>query len=140
MSIVRYNEFFSYLIVEDNSREIIQSACRSIGSTKDNEFDVRFNPDLFQPHVTLNQSVKKNAIELILWCDFVFLVGRNRCRYEIIERSCRIFSIKTNSTDDTRFSRSFSCTSRWTKPFRSHAFKVRINLMEHSLIFHLPEE
>lgn len=72
MSIVRYNEFFSYLIVEDNSREIIQSACRSIGSTKDNEFDVRFNPDLFQPHVTLNQSVKKNAIELILLCGFVF--------------------------------------------------------------------
>ena len=45
------------VIVEDNSREIIQSACRSIGSVKDNELDVRFNPDLFQPHVTLNQTV-----------------------------------------------------------------------------------
>jgi len=44
-------------LVEDNSREIIQSACRSIGSVKDNEFDVRFNPDVFQPHVTLNQTV-----------------------------------------------------------------------------------
>ncbi|CAF4744583.1 unnamed protein product, partial [Rotaria sp. Silwood2] len=43
--------------VEDNSREIIQSACRSIGSVKDNEFDVRFNPDLFQPNVTLSQTV-----------------------------------------------------------------------------------
>ncbi len=43
--------------MEDNSREIIQSACRSIGSVKDNEFDVRFNPDLFQPHVILNQTV-----------------------------------------------------------------------------------
>ena len=45
------------LLVEDNSREIIQSACRAIGSVKDNEFDVRFNPDLFQPHVTLTQTV-----------------------------------------------------------------------------------
>ena len=27
------------------------------------------------------------------------------------------FSIETNSTNDTRFSRSFSRTSRWTKPF-----------------------
>lgn len=47
------------ILVEDNSREIIQSACRSIGSVKDNEFDVRFNPDVFQPHVTLNQTVRK---------------------------------------------------------------------------------
>lgn len=45
------------LLVEDNSREIIQSACRAIGSVKDNEFDVRFNPDLFQPYVNLNQTV-----------------------------------------------------------------------------------
>ena len=45
-----------YLLVEDNSREIIQSACRSIGSVKDNEFDVRFNPDLFQPLVTLQSN------------------------------------------------------------------------------------
>ena len=46
------------ILVEDNSREIIQSACRSVGSVKDNEFDVRFNPDLFQPHVSLNQTVR----------------------------------------------------------------------------------
>ncbi len=53
-----------YLLVEDNSREIIQSACRSIGSVKDNEFDVRFNPDLFQPHVTLNQTVLEKFFEI----------------------------------------------------------------------------
>ena len=51
-------------LVEDNSREIIQSACRSIGSVKDNEFDVRFNPDLFQPHVTLNQTVLGKFFEI----------------------------------------------------------------------------
>ncbi|CAF3343891.1 unnamed protein product [Rotaria sp. Silwood1] len=52
--------------VEDNSREIIQSACRSIGSVKDNEFDVRFNPDLFQPHVTLNQSPAETTADIKL--------------------------------------------------------------------------
>jgi len=52
--------------VEDNSREIIQSACRSIGSVKDNEFDVRFNPDLFQPHVTLNQSSTETTADIKL--------------------------------------------------------------------------
>ncbi|CAF4142404.1 unnamed protein product [Rotaria magnacalcarata] len=52
--------------VEDNSREIIQSACRAIGSVKDNEFDVRFNPDLFQPHVTLNQTSAEIAADIKL--------------------------------------------------------------------------
>ncbi|CAF3605331.1 unnamed protein product [Rotaria sp. Silwood1] len=52
--------------VEDNSREIIQSACRSIGSVKDNEFDVRFNPDLFQPHVTLNQTSDETVADIKL--------------------------------------------------------------------------
>jgi hypothetical protein len=59
---VSFVELFTFL-VEDNSREIIQSACRSIGSVKDNEFDVRFNPDIFQPHVTLNQSVGITRID-----------------------------------------------------------------------------
>jgi len=65
--------YFIHLLVEDNSREIIQSACRSIGSVKDNEFDVRFNPDLFQPHVILNQTVlaKNDFIVLFL---FILLI------------------------------------------------------------------
>ncbi|CAF0752547.1 unnamed protein product [Adineta ricciae] len=54
------------ITVEDNSREIIQSACRSVGSTKDNEFDVRFNPDLFQPHVTLQQTPAETAADIKL--------------------------------------------------------------------------
>jgi len=53
-------------ITEDNSREIVQSACRSIGSVKDNEFDVRFNPDVFQPHVLLNQTPAETAADVKL--------------------------------------------------------------------------
>jgi hypothetical protein len=66
--------YFIHLLVEDNSREIIQSACRSIGSVKDNEFDVRFNPDLFQPHVILNQTVlaKKDFIVFVYIIDLFF--------------------------------------------------------------------
>ncbi|CAF1021003.1 unnamed protein product, partial [Didymodactylos carnosus] len=51
---------------EDNSREIILSACRSIGSVKENEFDVRFNPDLFQPHVILNQTPAETTADIKL--------------------------------------------------------------------------
>jgi hypothetical protein len=58
--------------VEDNSREIIQSACRSIGSVKDNEFDVRFNPDLFQPHVTLHQTVLTEKFHLSFFLNIRF--------------------------------------------------------------------
>ena len=56
----------SEITVEDNSREIIQSACRAIGSIKDNEFDVRFNPDLFQPHVTLDQTPEETIADIKL--------------------------------------------------------------------------
>ncbi|XP_035691611.1 clustered mitochondria protein homolog isoform X3 [Branchiostoma floridae] len=38
--------------VDDASREVINAACRAIGSLSDSEFDVRFNPDVFSPGVT----------------------------------------------------------------------------------------
>jgi hypothetical protein len=68
------NKLYIYVLVEDNSREIIQSACRSIGSVKDNEFDVRFNPDLFQPHVILNQTVFKKY-KILLYYFIFYLAG-----------------------------------------------------------------
>lgn len=35
--------------VDPKSREIIQNACRAVGSTSDTSFDIRFNPDIFSP-------------------------------------------------------------------------------------------
>jgi hypothetical protein len=70
---ISYIYIYIYILVEDNSREIIQSACRSIGSVKDNEFDVRFNPDLFQPHVILNQTVFKKINHFIIL--FIFYLA-----------------------------------------------------------------
>ena len=81
----------SVILVEDNSREIIQSACRSVGSVKDNEFDVRFNPDLFQPHVSLNQTVRSERTRRV--GSFVTVSAlsvpafRNSSRYQATQRS-----------------------------------------------------
>jgi hypothetical protein len=76
----RCSSMFVRRLVEDNSREIIQSACRSIGSVKDNEFDVRFNPDLFQPHVTLEQSVE-TAVDNVS-CRSLSIVVSSRVKHK----------------------------------------------------------
>lgn len=36
---------------EENSREIVKKASHAVGSLSDTEFNVTFNPDVFQPHV-----------------------------------------------------------------------------------------
>ena len=41
------------LTSDDNNKEIIKSAAAAVGSLSEVEFDVRFNPDVFQPHVKL---------------------------------------------------------------------------------------
>ena len=35
----------------DNTKEIVRKAAQAVGSLKDNEFDIRFNPDVFSPGV-----------------------------------------------------------------------------------------
>lgn len=35
----------------DSTKEIVRKAAQSVGSLKDNEFDIRFNPDVFSPGV-----------------------------------------------------------------------------------------
>jgi len=38
-------------VVEENSRTIMKKAARAVDSLSDTEFNITFNPDLFQPHV-----------------------------------------------------------------------------------------
>ncbi|CAG2106044.1 unnamed protein product [Medioppia subpectinata] len=49
----------------DSTKEIVRKAAQSVGSLKDNEFDIRFNPDVFSPGVThldpSGESVKKQT-------------------------------------------------------------------------------
>ncbi|XP_013383660.1 clustered mitochondria protein homolog isoform X4 [Lingula anatina] len=38
--------------IEESTREIVKAAARSVGSLSDTEFDISFNPDVYQPFVT----------------------------------------------------------------------------------------
>ncbi|XP_054167940.1 clustered mitochondria protein homolog [Oppia nitens] len=40
----------------DSTKEIIKKAAQAVGSLKDNEFDIRFNPDVFSPGVNNSDS------------------------------------------------------------------------------------
>lgn len=37
--------------MEESTKQIVKKAAQAIGSLKDTEFDVRFNPDVFSPGV-----------------------------------------------------------------------------------------
>lgn len=39
------------MIVEESTKEIVRRAAAAVGSLRDAEFDVRFNPDVFSPGV-----------------------------------------------------------------------------------------
>ena len=41
------------LASDSSTKEIVKSAAEAVGSLSDSEFEVRFNPDMFQPHVKL---------------------------------------------------------------------------------------
>jgi protein TIF31 len=38
-------------LVEESTREIVRKAALAVGSLKETEFDVRFNPDVYSPGV-----------------------------------------------------------------------------------------
>jgi protein TIF31 len=39
------------LAVEESTKEIVRKAAAAVGSLKETEFDVRFNPDVYSPSV-----------------------------------------------------------------------------------------
>lgn len=43
--------FVDSLMTKENSKEVVRTACRLVGSLSEEEFEVRFNTDVFQPHV-----------------------------------------------------------------------------------------
>nr|XP_020666387.1 clustered mitochondria protein homolog [Pogona vitticeps] len=45
--------------VDPKSKEVIQNACRAVGSISDTAFDIRFNPDIFSPGVRFPESSKE---------------------------------------------------------------------------------
>ncbi|KAM4700191.1 clustered mitochondria protein homolog isoform 2-T2 [Discoglossus pictus] len=70
--------------VDAKSREVIQNACKAVGSISDASFDIRFNPDIFSPGVrfaetmqteVLNQKqLLKDAAAFVLSCQIPSLI------------------------------------------------------------------
>lgn len=59
---------------DETSNQIIEKACEHINSYKPNEFDIRFNPNLFQPNTTLvdtDEQLVKDKNQLREACDFL---------------------------------------------------------------------
>lgn len=40
-----------FFIVEESTKNIVKTASMAVGSLKDTEFDIRFNPDVFSPGI-----------------------------------------------------------------------------------------
>lgn len=60
--------------IQENSTKIIEDACKHVGSWKSTEFDIRFNPNLYQPVVKLADSedlVMSDKKVLNEACDFL---------------------------------------------------------------------
>merc|ERR1712168_1547172 len=54
--------------VEDSTKQIVKKAALAVGSLKETEFDIRFNPDVFSPgvvHPKDNTNFKKKQCQLV---------------------------------------------------------------------------
>ncbi|XP_038614939.1 clustered mitochondria protein homolog isoform X2 [Tachyglossus aculeatus] len=70
--------------VDPKSREVIQNACKAVGSVSSTSFDIRFNPDIFSPGVRFPDSSReevqdqkqllKDAAAFLLSCQIPGLV------------------------------------------------------------------
>lgn len=40
-----------FFLVEESTKEIVKRAATAVGSLKETEFDIRFNPDVYSPGV-----------------------------------------------------------------------------------------
>ncbi|XP_053562254.1 clustered mitochondria protein homolog isoform X2 [Bombina bombina] len=70
--------------VDAKSREVIQNACKAVGSISDTSFDIRFNPDIFSPGVRFPEGMQneihnqkqllKDAAAFVLTCQIPCLI------------------------------------------------------------------
>merc|ERR1719309_1006371 len=54
--------------VEDSTKQIVQKAAQAVGSLKETEFDIRFNPDVYSPgvvHTQPNGDAYKKQCQLV---------------------------------------------------------------------------
>lgn len=46
-----FNVRFSLCSVEESTKDIVKTAALAVGSLKETEFDIRFNPDVYSPGI-----------------------------------------------------------------------------------------
>ena len=71
--------------LEESSKEIVRQAAEAVGSLTSSEFNVSFNPDIFQPHVRhapsydndlkADKQVVKDAAKFLLTNQIPFFVS-----------------------------------------------------------------
>jgi len=79
--------------VEESTREVVKKAALAVGSLKETEFDVRFNPDVYSPGVKHSnidgdglkkeRQLVKDAADFLLTTqipNFVSTESATRCR------------------------------------------------------------
>ncbi|RNA07911.1 clustered mitochondria -like protein [Brachionus plicatilis] len=92
--------------VQENSARIIEDACRHVGSWKSSEFDIRFNPNLYQPVVKLADSeelIRSDKKMLGEACDYLVNVQIPLLIKEFLEHG--IFVTDGVTLSDTLHSR-----------------------------------
>ena len=92
--------------IQENSTKIIEDACKHVGSWKSTEFDIRFNPNLYQPAVKLADSedlIKSDKKLLNEACEFLVNVQIPLLVKELLEHS--IFITDGTTLSDTLHSR-----------------------------------
>lgn len=68
-----------FCAVEESTKEIVKKAAQAVGSLKETEFDIRFNPDVYSPgvqHVDKDggAQLKKERQLVKDACDFLLTV------------------------------------------------------------------
>lgn len=51
------NVLFCFFLVEESTKNIVKTACIAVGSLKETEFDIRFNPDVYSPGIRHSETL-----------------------------------------------------------------------------------
>lgn len=78
---------FTLFSVEESTKNIVKTACVAVGSLKETEFDIRFNPDVYSPGIRHSDSLDppiakqrqlvKDAAEFLLTVQIPTFVSYN---------------------------------------------------------------
>lgn len=123
--------------VEENSRTIMKKAARAVDSLSDTEFNISFNPDLFQPHVAHAQTeVGVNCRPGI--CHVPFILRSPSSPLSLMS-VCGVELCWLQPSVSRHLSA--ICNSTGSSPTYSFRQSVNAKLVHHDVLFHvLPQD